>query len=1462
MKKIVAIIAMLMALTEGNIIKPESDYCFQGGRLSKKKENVRMGARQCIRDDVSMIKLIYTKTGNDTKGPLYEMQIYRKDTVKNWYTCNPKPVEDGPLQMLEIDDKLNMHFSHYACTKHCHIKIDKEYARIELTSSGLNYYEMLGTLNQKNWLMSKVHIDLSHTCENLIITCGLNTVQFHACFKQHMECNRFFKDTWLPSIIVGGFCSNIEFFLFFSFLFVCFSLLWLMAKTILCYFLIPIYLPIVYIYSKIYVRFFKICKSCGIAIHPLQPCGVECICGMIFESTEKLKRHRDSQLGCKGYKTGIAARRACRSGVSNFGLALFLTVFLFLFLTPTIAVQIPISDGRVLDAEDIGESLVALFETVDKIESIQLYTQLICIILSFLTVIIIITKYCCEKITKTNIRKCRICKMLHSAKGLCTSRCICGFIKKDDNPDIYLQDLKTIVHTPSSKCFLKLFRKRSISMDCVIIFSLTMLLTILCASTAAEQCDSNLSKEKKYVCKCLQNQDQDVLALARDCLALSNSIDCGDAPAVIDALKEATDWDPAKEHILELTKYERHQLVEMQGQANTTAWFYTLEVLSAIVDCPTEVQKTSYLAELEINLKIGAVWPCDVTQKAAYSKQCDCMKGLGCEENNIQGAYQGKPEKFEKDLRYLIDSCYRLIPGGFQKIVFAAFKMKDESLLKYILDKLKEGVLQRSKSALGYIAVLSKSFSKDLVTSTEIPAFYARMVRPGNVSVNIHVPETEMQKLKHEEAIKICPKTSDWYTIVCIGITPRDNMHLLVCKSKANRISTGDLYEVSGNLCYKDQTCDIEMSPFRDSDMPRIKKLTCSKMPRDKSTATYINSKEMAKLCIFKSQGSCDVYSGENKVSRSVVQCGQDIIHADVNHLYQKPDSDHGTYCFDAKCDSSRAFINKFRIQNCETYQDLLMPQKDVLVKNYKNLDEYLEGIKDDLMHGLKVDKYLPTSGLPKHVPVYKHITVQGAETSEGITSSYIKFSMAAMTGSSAGFHITAPNGQQLFDVVVYIVNSEIDALYDFAYITGPTRTFRSHHDEHCTSSCPKKINGMPNEALPFFKERTSNWGCEEWGCLAINTGCLFGWCQDVIANEAKVYQKSTESNVKVKLCISLPTDTFCQDINGAEPVIGETVSAQLTTVQVEHFRTPILVRDGIVYYGQINNRGVFSPICGSVQKIRKRTFGVGVPQVDYTCHAAQRKDIIIRKCFQNSYKACSMLKQYDVLIGKRTNETITIRRNNLNLGNLEVKILLGDINFKQFATDVEIHFKAKCVGCIDCIDGISCNIEIHHDKDLSCPIRSEDCELFYDNLLILVSKNGYDIKLKCQKKIEAIDLTICKTSQKVPLEIVQHKDKIEIDNNDSPTYIREEDLRCGTWLCKVYNEGLGGFTGLLKLIAGDYYYWAIGIIVAIVAFVVLVYLIMPLARQFLSNVRSIKELDDRRDEVVRRRLAIQKKKG
>ncbi|AIN55742.1 glycoprotein precursor [Pacui virus] len=1461
MKGFATFVALFSVTVLGSVLKSDSNYCFQGGRLSIKKENVRLGHRQCIRDDVSLIKQTYVKTKNDSNGPLYEMHIYRKDTVKNWHACNPKAVEEGPLQLLEYDQELNFHFGHYACTKHCDIKIDKEYARIELTSSGLNYYEVLGTINQRNWLMSKIHIDLSHTCENLIVTCGMDSVKFHACFKQHMECNRFFKNSWVPSIIVNGFCSNIEFFLFFVFLFVTFSLLWLLAKTILCYFLMPIYFPIVYAYSKIYMKVFKRCKSCGLAIHPLKSCGVECICGMVFESTEKLKRHRDSAIGCKGYKTGIAARKACRSKISNFGLALFMAIFLFFFLTPAVAVQIPINDGRVLDAENIGDSIVNLYEIVEKVTTVQLYFQFAAIIILVLSVFLVTLKYILERRTVMNTRRCRACKMYHMNLGLCTRQCICGYVEKGEEQMIMLENLKTIVHTPNNRCFLKSFRKQSRAIDFISVIVMLVAITTVSIGAAAEDC-SSLGKEKKYVCECITAQDKDIVDLAQKCLAISVSIDCGDAPNMIDAIKAVTDSDEAKKHIDDLVKLERGQLVQMQSEANTTGWFYTFEILSAIVDCPTEVQRTAYLAELEINLNVRTIYPCQETQKTAYKKQCECMKGLTCEDNNIQAAYDDKPDEFQKDLRALTDRAHRLVPGGYQKMVFLAFKLKKEDLLKFILEKLKSGFLSGSKTSVGYIKVLTKSFKTDLVKTTDAPMSYKKMIRPNNVSVQVHVPMSQVQNMVHTESIRICPSSTDWYIVSCIGVTEKDNLNLLVCKNKANKIDVGSLYEVSGNLCYKDQTCDVEMAPLTKVDTGRFKRFTCSKLSREKSKLVYIHNKPMIKVCEFKNQGMCKVRTAGHEVGRSVVQCGKDIIHADIKHMVQKPDEDHGMYCFDQKCESARAFIHESRISGCKLAKDLQLQQKDVTVSLHKNLDEYLESIKTNLMQGLKVDKYVPTAGLPKHVPVYKHLTLQGSETAEGISSSFVKFSMAAITGSSGGFHINTPDGKILFDIVVYILNSEISSLYDFSYITGQTRSLKTFHDEQCTSSCPKTIPNKPAEAISFFKERTSNWGCEEWGCMAINTGCLFGWCQDVISNDARVYQKSNEGTIKIKLCISLPTDTFCHDIDGTEPAIGETISAQLSTVEVEHFKTPVLIRDGSVFYGQINNKGSFAPICGSVQKIKKRTFGSGNPQVDYTCHAAQRKDVIIRKCFDNWYKSCKLLTPYDVIIGRKTNETITLKKNNINLGNLEVKIMLGDITFKQFAENVEIHYKAKCVGCIDCIDGISCNIEIHMDRDVSCPIKSEDCNLFYSQLMIMSGKSDYDIKMKCQNKIDSIELSICGTSQKVPLEVVQHKDKIEIDNNDSPTYIREEDLRCSTWLCKVYNEGIGGFTGLLKLITGEFYYWILGVGIAFLALIFIIYLLMPVIKKLLTNVKELKAIDDRRDEIIRKRLLEQKKKG
>ncbi|QCI62736.1 Glycoprotein precursor [Caimito virus] len=1455
------LLLVIMCIIDRTLQVPtETHYCFTGGRTSITKHNMRLGPRQCIRDDVSLIKITYTKTGNDSHGPVYDMTISRKDTVKNWFSCNPKATENGPLQLLELDEQLNMHFGHYSCTKHCEIKIDKEYARIELSTSGLNYYEVLGTINQRNWVASKIHIDLANTCENLVVTCGLDTIKFHACFKQHMECNRFFKDTWIPAILIQGFCSNIELFLFFLFLLTCFTLLWLIAKTFLCYIMIPIYLPIAIAYARIYNRFLKKCKSCGLAVHPMGSCGVECVCGMIFESTDRLKRHREAKLGCKGYKSGIAARRACRSKMSNFSLALFMALFLFFFLTPSLAVQVPINDGRVLNAEDISQSIVDLYSIVENVMTIQFWLQISCLFLSAFTIFLILGKYIMERSAVSNARRCRECSLYHKRGSLCNRTCICGYIQKTGNPDLLVQEMLLITHTASKKCFLKSYKKRSKKIDNIMLLIMLTIFLSTSIGTAAEESCNGQSDEEKYACKCLENQTNDILNMSKDCLAIANSLDCSNAGKMIELLKNMNPFESARKRIDELTKMSRFDLAKNQFNANTSTWFFTHEIVSAITNCGTDIQKTANLAEVEILLKVSTPYPCKPPVKTNNEAECKCMRGEQCNDSSIKSTYDGQQAEYEHDLKFVADRLHKIIPGGYQKMLFLAITQKRQDILDFIIDKMVVGYLQSAPAASGYLKVLKKSFKEELVKKTDSPLFYVKMVKPNDV-VYTHVPFDKVKNYAHTDSIKICPKTSNWFIIRCIGLNSNDAIHMLICKDKGNIITTGNLYTVSGNLCYMDQTCDVEMKPFKLLDLGRMNRLVCSKVNQEQTKLVYLNNRDQLGVCNYKNQGTCKIKTESAVSSRSVVVCGDDVIHADIKHLTQKSDSDHGTFCFDSKCESKRAFINPNRIEECKLSRDIQQNQKDIAVNQHKTLEEYLESIKTNLMQGLKTDKYVPTANLPKHVPVYKHLTLQGSETNDGITSSFVKFSMAAMTGSSAGFHIKTPSGQDLFDIVVYIVNSEISSLYDFSYITGSTKTIHSYHDEVCNENCPKSIKGKPNEAIAFFKERTSQWGCEEWGCLAINTGCVFGWCQDVILNEARVYQKATESSIKTKLCISLPTQTFCQEIEGVEPSIGETINAQLSTVQIEHFKTPVLIRDGLVYTGQINNRGSYAPICGSVQKYKKRTFGSGTPHVDYTCHAAKRKDVIIRGCFVNMYKACKMLEPYNVIIGRRTNETIQLKRNDLNLGNLEIKILLGDISFKQFAEDAEIHYKAKCAGCIDCMDGISCNIEIHFDKEISCPIKSLDCELFYHNLLISPDKSEYDIKIKCPAKLDAVEMSICGISQKVPLEIVQHKEVVEVDNNESPTYIREEDLRCGNWLCKVYNEGISGLGGLFSIF-GNAYYWALGTVIAVIVLLLIVFIFFPIIKKCLMNIKEIKALDDKRDELIRRRLLEMKTKG
>ncbi|AKO90176.1 polyprotein [Koongol virus] len=1055
---ILFVIALLISASEQNTIR-----CFSGGYKIFGAWSNKSLSDICLKDDVSQFKIMVYHQKNSS-GIFAYNEAWRKWTTQDWYDCNPKKTELGPISVLNIDAEMSLTSTSFACTRDCMISLDKDNAEVVLTSSGLNHFEIAGTTINSGWFKTSATIKLDQTCEHVKVTCGPKSLQLHACFKNHMACIRFLHKTILPATMATSICQNIELILMTTFALIIFCILILLMKTYICYLLMPIFIPVAYIYGFIYDRACKKCQLCGLVYHPFTKCGSHCVCGMRFEGSESMKKHRD-QGNCPGYKFTSTARCLCKSKGSAFSLSIILAFLALGFITP-----------------------------------------------------------------------------------------IQGLVLLEDKQSIPLANLP-----------------------------------------------------EKY--QAMQNQ---------------------------------------------------------------------------------------------INIE-------DVKART----------------------------------------------GGTTDMFFANFN----------------------------------------------------------------------QTLTHPQLGCVTPKEM-W----CISPRTRvTSQRMLVCTygGKLQLVeSSYDFYKAGGSqtntYCAADTHCIMQYRLSTQDKLIQVFKDRCYSKPYIQPT-NYLTT-GIAK-CKVMARGACKRFKD---ITQKTILCQDGNYYPDKDGVMPLGPFDPEEVCLSKPCGAVVYPFLKESITNCTWDNPRLVPTR-VKEINHQDFEHYKQSLMQKLQNDMTINNFHLTKNLPHFIPQYKYLTIQGVETTDGIDNAYIKLEIPALTGTATGISVSTPNGQHLFDLIVYIKISKIQSTYNFQYYTGKTIGINTIHTEKCTGTCPKDIEHKSGWAT-FSKERSSNWGCEEFGCLAIETGCVYGSCQDIIKREYEIYSKSEDDKTITEVCISMTDKTFCGTVDATTPIITPDLELQYKTVETTTLPKNIVMSNHKLFKGQINDRGSFGKYCGNYQVYKNQTLGQADVKFDYICHAASRKDIVIRKCFNNDAQSCAVLTEDKDLIFEELDNTVTVHNNKKITGTIAVKAILGDFSYKLFAQELTADFEASCIGCYNCIAGITCNIKIKSEIGAICNLDSP-CSTFTNRILIQPGETTHAIKLKCSKPFETNDLTfkLCKSSITAHLTQTKAHDNLQLSTGEQSTYIHEEDLRCQTWICKVQEEGLSFILKPLVDWLGSFTWPIATLLIVIVCLFIAVYIFMPM---------------------------------
>ncbi|AKC42493.1 glycoprotein precursor [Guaroa virus] len=1387
---------MLVVLYFINLSEPTPvvfNKCFTGGSLVFSKKSDTGMSEICLKDDISMIKTsIDFKKENNTI--VATNKVYKQWIVQDWKNCHPMKMVGGTINIIEVTADLMFKSVSYTCTTDCTIGIDRENALIIFQTNKLNHFEVSGTTIKTGWFKNKASVSLDQTCEHIKITCGRKSMQLHACFKDHMSCIRFLHRTILPGYMAASICQNIEVILLTVFTLIIFGVLCILIKTYICYLFLPLYMIPAYIYGYVYNKSCKICINCGLAYHPFTNCGSHCVCGAKFETSDRMRMHRQSGF-CPGYKSLRAARSMCKSKTCSLIFSIGGAILILSFVTP-------IAGEKLYTLDELPEAYTMEINSIKIMQShLELKLWIIIAILFTIALIMMIFNFIIVNICKLFYFHCYECNMYHTKRNIryngdfCNKCgfCMCGVLED-------VEGLK--IHKTTESCKVKIhYRSTNFAL---ILFGLLLILISVSASLAS--CDA----EEPNI----------------NCLGYKINLTCNKPLTNEEAVNYLVDnniiEDVEREKALELTT----DLANMKKQLNFQTNFKTCLVLEHVF----LLNQCGYYKDLESNNGIKQIpWRTiakteafDICSIRKHQHFCRCMAtGEKCNSANwdfakgMNDTYNFKPVFYRRDVNLFLRIFSEAFPGSTYRYLYSILKKKDTEKIKELLTDI-EKRFPYNQLLVGFIKFGHILLIDNLAYS--LPPDVSRMGAESRSKV-------ETSGYQVGQPILSCNNP-----LIIRCMSPKLNV-VIPALLKCHRNNKDSLYYIDHKVytsfqhpqswCFADKHCLIHFRPIPESELNAVKKRNCFSNQVTEDQDQYNTKQAFCRAIKF---GMCT--SILNQQSRSI-ECDNNLIYNTDNKLTNEITGDVNEICLNTGCKDGRYPLNPINSVNC-TWEENVLKSKHAQLITVENIEELKRLTQDRLTHTLDIYKFKKTINFPKIIPSKKYISLQGIDSSDGIDSSYIEIDITARTNEALGIQIHAPDNQPIMDLIIHITLASTKADYLKIYETGPTVGINVNHDEHCTGSCPEQIPHKQNW-LTFSKERTSQWGCEEFGCLAINEGCLFGSCQDIIKSEARVFKKVAVEKHIVRLCIIHANEDRCIDLDPEEPLITESLEMQLDSITTRNLPELILIKDHKVYTGQINDLGAVSSGCGDVQVINNTIFGGGTVKFDYLCYGAHRKDVVVRKCYNNHYDSCKLLTEQKELTFLDESSTVSLEHNNYIIGSLKLKIVLGDIRYKLFKKDIQLEVEGECIGCKNCISGIDCNFKITSPSETSCKIESP-CSMFIENLIIKAGHTDINFKIHC-KMIDSkvIDFKICNNIYKVHVTETKGNDKIELNTGDQTSYVQQHDNRCGTWLCRLKEEGIGLLLEPLKAIFGTYITWFWVILGVIVSLFLGVYIFLPM---------------------------------
>ncbi|AER23988.1 Gn/Gc glycoprotein precursor [Bean necrotic mosaic virus] len=331
-------------------------------------------------------------------------------------------------------------------------------------------------------------------------------------------------------------------------------------------------------------------------------------------------------------------------------------------------------------------------------------------------------------------------------------------------------------------------------------------------------------------------------------------------------------------------------------------------------------------------------------------------------------------------------------------------------------------------------------------------------------------------------------------------------------------------------------------------------------------------------------------------------------------------------------------------------------------------------------------------------------------------------------------------------ELVVYVKEAGVTYTIKPLYHTAPISSTHTHVYTTCTGNCETCRKEHPLSGYQdYCISPTSNWGCEELGCLAIGEGSTCGYCRNVY-DLSKMYSinQVLSSHVTVKVCFKGFAGATCQTITDEIPYQNSyyqiSLDADLHNDDLGSGSRIAIDPNGLIMKGNIANLKDSSTAFGHPQldKTGKLLFGkanLDLNDFTWSCAVIGSKHVDIKKCGYDTYHQYIGLEPISNHYASEISDEKLFVKKDFKVGKINLIVDLPSELFKQPAKKPKVSLiNSECKGCLSCGSGIKCTLEMTSDSIFAGNINWEHCTSEPEYIAMKKGSNIIKVNMFCLK--------------------------------------------------------------------------------------------------------------------------------